>query len=473
MKVETQNPEQDNATLIEKLAKIVGIESVIDPKTQQGKCEDYLKDMGDYASNPRLILQPATSEQVSEIVLLARKSGVPIVARGAGTSLTGATSNYGGITLDFSKKMNGILKIDTVNWYVHCQAGVVLEDLNDALRSKGFFFPPDPSSAPWCTVGGAIAENSGGMKCFRYGTVEDWVYALRVVLSDGSIVKLGEPLPKNRVGYDLVHLLCGSEGTLALITEAWLKIVPLPKERKSTRMLVFFDDWASAGSSILKIREERIQPVLLEFLDGETVRALNAAFEEFKIPEHEAILFIEMDSSPEEILRICSENGSSGNYVAKDERDGERLYSARALVYLGIRAIGLSFHTEDVVVPIDRLIDYLQFLKLVSKKYGVRIPTGGHAGDGNVHPIILYDPASSESTLAAKRAFEEICSYAIEVGGSVSGEHGVGEQKIDFAYRQLRSHGGGRAYEVMKEIKKVWDPDNIFNPGKFLKTGKE
>ncbi|HZW56661.1 MAG TPA: FAD-binding oxidoreductase [Nitrososphaerales archaeon] len=463
----------DPESLVQDFAQILGIENVIDPRTRPEKLEDYLKDMGDYPSNPLLILQPKTNEQVSAIVSLARKNKIPIVARGAGTSLTGATSTQGGITIDFSKNMDKILKIDTVNWYVHCQAGVVLEDLNNALRSKGFFFPPDPSSSPWCTVGGAVSENSGGMRCFRYGTVEDWVYSLRVVLSDGSIATLGEPLPKNRAGYDLVHLLCGSEGTLALITEAWLKIAPFPKERKSTRMLVFFDDWKSAGRSIQKMREERIQPILLEFLDGETVRALNVAFEEFNIPEHEATLFIETDGSVDEILKVCGDNGSSGNYIAKDEQDGERLYSARALVYLGIRGIGLSFHTEDVVVPIDRLIDYLEFLKIVSKKYGVRIPTGGHAGDGNVHPIILYDESSKEATLAAKKAFEEICSYAIEVGGSVTGEHGIGEQKIDFALAQLNSHGGTRAYGLMKEIKKIWDPDNIFNPGKFLKMSEE
>jgi glycolate dehydrogenase FAD-linked subunit len=444
---------------------ILGAQNVV-RSDSAAQMEDYAKDMGDYPSSPSIVIKPRTTEEVSQIVKYARRNKIPVIARGGGTSLTGALSSRGGILIDFSKRMNHVLRIDTVNWFVHCEPGITIDDLNAELRKRGFFFPPDPSSAAWCTVGGAIAENSGGMKCFRYGTVKDWVLALKVVLSDGSTVVLGEPLPKNRVGYDLVHLICGSEGTLAVITEAWLKMVPIPiQDQEHKSILVFFDEWRNAGNAIQAIRINRIQPVLLEFLDRESVKSVNDAFD-LKIPENEATLFIETDSRATEILRLCEENGSKGNYIAKDEKDRERLYNARALIYLGVRSLGLSMQAEDVVVPIDRLPDYLAFVKSVSKKFGLKIPTAGHAGDGNVHPILLYN---KDSEKAAKQAFAAICNYAIEVGGSVSGEHGIGEQKIEFANDQLSKHGGEQAIVLMRKLKKDWDPENIFNPGKFIK----
>jgi glycolate oxidase len=372
--------------------------------------------------------------------------------------------------VDFSK-MNKILKIDSVNWYVHCEAGISLEDLNEGLKDSGFFFPPDPSSASWCTVGGAIAENSGGMKCFHYGTVKDWVLALRVVLSDGSIAKLGEALPKNRVGYDLVHLMCGSEGTLAIITEAWLKVIPIPEQISRRRMLVFFDEWVNAGKSIQAIRSNRFQPTLLEFIDRDSMKAVNDGFA-LGIPLHEATLFIEANSNIEGILKICEENGSTGNYIAKDKADEERLYNARALVYLGVRGLASGYRTEDVVVPLEKLTEYLDFVRSVSRKYDLKIPTGGHAGDGNVHPVILYEKGVKDSEEKAERAFSDICNFAIQVGGSVSGEHGIGEQKISFAMKQLSEHNGEKAVELMKQIKMQWDPQNILNPNKFLDLNK-
>lgn len=443
---------------------IVGEKNVILPSSGGEKLQDYLKDMAEYPSQPLIVLRPETTEQVARIVAHANKTRTPVVARGAATSLTGASSAHGWIVIDFTR-MKKILKIDTVNWYAHVEAGVVLEDLNEALNEHGFFFPPDPGSTPWCTFGGAIAENSGGMKCFRYGTVKDWVLAVKVVLADGSIVKFGEPLPKNRVGYDFVHLMCGSEGTLGLITEAWVKLAPLPeKNPEHKRLYVYFSNWSAAGRAIQKMRETRIQPILLEFMDRVTLHSVNEAFE-LGIPEGEAILFIEIDSKLDDLLKICDECGSTGNYIAKDEADEERLYSARMLNYMGIKSLGMSVHTEDVAVPIDKLVDYLEYVEKIAAKYGLRIPTGGHAGDGNVHPSILYDESTKE---IADRAFADICNYAIEVGGTVTGEHGVGEQKIPFAEAQLKKSNGPEVLQLMRELKKQWDPNNILNPGKFF-----
>jgi glycolate oxidase len=455
--------------LLAHLFDIVGPENVL---TQSSKrFEDYRKDMGDFESNPKAVVQPANPDQVSSILRVLNEWKIPIVGRGGGTSLTGATSSRGGIVIDFSKHMNKILKIDTTNWYVHCEAGLVIDDLNEELAKYGFFFPPDPASTPWCTVGGVISENSGGMRTFRYGTVKNWVLALSVILADGSKLKLGEPLPKNRVGYDLVHLVCGSEGTLALITDAWLKIAPLPGAHGTQhvkKFMVFFSNWEDAVKSIIEIRAKGVQPNLLEFLSKEAMSAVNSAFDT-KIPEHEAILFFEapIDLLPE-IIETCKAQHSIENYIGKDAKDEERLYSARALLLLGIKTLGSGVYNEDIVVPLDCLGKFLEYVRSVGSQYNLKIPTAGHAGDGNVHPTIVFDAESEDSRRRADQAFADIIYEAVRLGGSVSGEHGIGSQKIKFGNYQIQHNNGEKALDLMRSIKQLWDPNNILNPGKFI-----
>ena len=455
------------------------IEDIVGPSyvltSQSEKMEDFRKDMGDFESEPLLVAQPDSPEQVSQILKVLNGKKVPVVARGAGTSLTGATSTFGGVVIDFSKRMNRILKIDTTNWYVHCEAGLVIDDLNEELAKHGFFFPPDPASTPWCTVGGVISENSGGMRTFRYGTVKDWVLALHVVLADGTEMKLGEPLPKNRVGYDLVHLLCGSEGTLALITDAWLKIAPRPGAHgleQVKKFMVFFSNWDDAVNSIIALRSRGVQPNFLEFISKEAMSAVNLAFDT-KIPEHEGILLMEAPiDMVNQIIEICKENGSEDSYIGKDEKDEERLYNSRALLLLGIKTLGSGVLNEDMVVPLDKLASFLHFVKLTAKKYDLKIPAAGHAGDGNVHPTIVFNAESEESREKAGRAFDELIYEALRLGGSVTGEHGIGIQKIHLARQQLIERNGQKAVDLMLQIKRLWDPNNILNPGKFI-TEKE
>src|SRR5207249_8342871 len=280
--------------LASELGPIVGAENVL---TESSALEAFRKDMADFEATPAVVARPSTEEQVGRILDVATRRRVPVVARGAGTSLTGAVVLDGAIILDM-QRFNRILKIDPVNWYVQVQAGVVLDDLNSALRKDGFFFPPDPASSFVCTAGGAIAEGSGGMRCVRYGTMRDWVLALRVVLANGRTATFGEPLAKNRVGYDLVHLMIGSEGTLGIVTEACLKILPLPTV-PIVRMLVTFGDWPSAGRAIQDLRRRRIGANLMEFMDLETVRAVNAAFR-MDFEEAEATLLVDLEERSEE-----------------------------------------------------------------------------------------------------------------------------------------------------------------------------
>ncbi|TMA01565.1 MAG: FAD-binding oxidoreductase [Methanobacteriota archaeon] len=451
------------AGLPSELEKIVGKAEVI----QRGESfEEHRRDMADYEGTPAVVVRPESEEQVSAIVQLANRRGVPVLAWGAGSSLTGAVVRDGAIVVDM-KRFDRILKVDPVNWYVDVQPGVVLDDLEHALQAEGFFFPPDPASSFLCTVGGAIATGAGGMRCVRYGTMKDWVMALRVVLPTGEVTSLGEPLPKNRAGYDLVHLFVGSEGTLGIITRATLKILPLPVVRVQ-RMLVQFADWPTAGEAIKGLRKARVVPDLLEFLDRETIIAVNQSYD-FQVEEAEATLLVDLEEpSIPAATEVFRAHSALAIRPAADEVEADRLYQVRARAYLALKERSSGIQIEDVVVPIDRLAEYLRLVKEVAARHRVQIPVVGHAGDGNVHPAIVYDKADAKSRDAATAAFEEICRYAIRVGGSVTGEHGVGSQKVALFRAQLEAHGGGESLRLMKEIKRVFDPKGIMNPGKYV-----
>ena len=451
------------AGLASELEKIVGKAEVI----QRGESfEEHRRDMADYEGTPAVVVRPESEEQVSAIVQLANRRGVPVLAWGAGSSLTGAVVRDGAIVVDM-KRFDRILKVDPVNWYVDVKPGVVLDDLEHALQAEGFFFPPDPASSFLCTVGGAIATGAGGMRCVRYGTMKDWVMALRVVLPTGEVTSLGEPLPKNRAGYDLVHLFVGSEGTLGIITQATLKILPLPVVRVQ-RMLVQFADWPTAGEAIKGLRKARVVPDLLEFLDRETIIAVNQSYD-FQVEEAEATLLVDLEEpSIPAATEVFRAHSALAIRPAADEVEADRLYQVRARAYLALKERSSGIQIEDVVVPIDRLAEYLRLVKEVAARHRVQIPVVGHAGDGNVHPAIVYDKADARSRDAATAAFEEICRYAIRVGGSVTGEHGVGSQKVALFRAQLEAHGGGESLRLMKEIKRVFDPKGIMNPGKYV-----
>jgi glycolate oxidase len=451
--------------LFQSLVEISGKENVM---ITSSAIEDYSHDMADYEAVPRVVVRPRSEQEVAEIIRLANGSGLPILPRGAGSSLTGAAVLAGAVVLDM-RGMTKVIKVDTVNWYVQVQPGISLEDLNAELKTSGFFFPPDPASSYICTVGGAIAEGSGGLRCVRYGTMKDWVVALRVVLPNGKVARFGEPLAKNRAGFDLVHLMVGSEGTLGVITEACLKIIPLQTVR-TRRFLVTFDDWESTGEVIRRLRSSKILPYLFEFLDRDNIQALNEKLQ-MSFDEAEATLLVDVEEGDvtlaTDIFRDC---GARKMTLARDEDEAEAFYQARSMAYLAVKSLASGVQVEDVVVPIDRLGEFLKFVKEVASRHGIKIPVNGHAGDGNVHPIILYEKADEESRAAANLAYEELCRKAIAMGGSVTGEHGVGVQKTRFLREQLHSHEGEEALRLMKEIKKVFDPDGTMNPGKYVEA---
>ncbi len=451
--------------LSEEMARISGAQNVV---SEHRRLEEYLEDMAGFRATPAVVVRPGSESEVRKIVQLAGRRKIPVVPRGAGSSLTGASVSRGAIIVDM-RRMDAVIKVDTVNWYVRVQAGITLEDLNKRLEKDGFFFPPDPASSSICTVGGAIAEGSGGLRCVKYGTVKDWVVSLRVVLPNGKAANFGEPLAKNRAGFDLVHLMVGSEGTLGVVTEACLKIIPIPAAQPK-RLLLTFDDWQSASDAICQLRASKIMPHMFEFLDKETIQALNKNLNTSE-DEAEATLIVDIEEpSLSAAMEIFRRYGPSKILVAKDEKEAEAFYQIRSMAYLAIRGLGKAVQVEDIVVPIDRLGEYLMKVKETAAKHGLRIPVNGHAGDGNVHPVILYDEDDKKSRAAAFRAFEEICRYGISIGGSITGEHGVGSQKTKLLREQMDAHEGKETLRLMKEIKKLFDPDGIMNPGKYVEA---
>src|SRR5271155_4022252 len=323
--------------LSEALARISGAKNVF---ADGARLEEYSEDMAGFRASPAVVGRPGSEAEVVKIVALAGRMKVPLVPRGAGTSLTGAAVTKGAIILDM-RRMDAVLKVDTVNWYVRAQAGVTLEDLNKRLEKEGFFFPPDPASSSLCTVGGAVAEGSGGLRCVKYGTVKDWVIALRVVLPNGKVSNFGEPLAKNRAGFDLVHLMVGSEGTLGVVTEAWLKIIPIPKASPK-RLLLTYDDWRSASDAICQLRASRIMPHMFEFLDKETIQAVNKSLEMHQ-EEAEATLIVDIEEpSLAEAMEIFKRYGPSTILIAKDAEEEETFYQIRSMSYLAIRGLGMA-----------------------------------------------------------------------------------------------------------------------------------
>jgi glycolate oxidase len=449
--------------VVAELKRAVGDSAVLsDPKS----LEEYRKDMAEYDALPAVVVRPSSEGDVAKVVEVANRNKVPILARGAGSSLTGAAVLAGGIILDM-RNLDKVIKVDTVNWYVRVQPGISLWDLNAALKPYGFFFPPDPASSYICTVGGAIAEGSGGLRCVRYGTMKDWVLSIRLVLPNGKVAKFGEPLPKNRAGYDLLHLIVGSEGTLGVITEAHLKIIPLPAV-PMRRFLATFGSWDSVGDAITKMRSGGMLPGLFEFLDRDHIHALNQKLEK-NFTEAEATLIVDMEEpSLDRMIELLKSCGAQSIHVAESEEEAEEIYEVRSNALMAVKSLGLAVMVGDVSVPLDRLTDYLRALKDVAAAHKIRIFVMGHAGDGNVHPTILYDETDKVQAASASEAFDEVCRRAVAMEGTVTGEHGVGVQKMKVFREQMMLHDGAETLQLMKQVKSVFDPNGIMNPGKYI-----
>ncbi|QIW23513.1 FAD-binding protein [Sulfolobus sp. S-194] len=423
--------------------------------TQGEEREDFVG----FKVKPKIVVYPKNEGEIVKVVNYARETRTPIVTWGAGTSLSGHLMCDGCILLDMSKYMNKIIEINEIDWYAHVQPGVNLEYLNKELNKKGFFFPPDPASFFLCTVGGATANSSGGMRGVKYGTFRDWILALKVVLPNGKIIKVGEPLRKNRGGYDLVHLFVGSEGTLGIITEIWLRITPLPRKKIYT-VLAYMKSLEDTAETIIELRKRRILPEISEYIDVDVIRALNKNLNA-GLKESEGGAFI--ISVEEDYLNDLKDILKGREYIIAEGEEAEKIYSIRAQSAIALRAESRYMFVEDIVVPVSKLIDAIKRIKEIERKYSIRMPVIAHIGDGNLHPNIMLDDTS-----LAEQIFEEVAKIAIDLGGSISGEHGIGYQKARLLAEQIASHNGEEVLKIMKGIKDLIDPYDIMNPNKYV-----
>jgi glycolate oxidase len=453
--------------LAEQLAKIVGKDAVLD------RPEDlmlYEYDGGVDRGLPQLVCFPQTTEQVSQIMKLATKRRVPIVPRGAGTGLSGgAIARSGGIVLGFSR-MNKILEVDLENQRAVVQPGVVNLDLTKAVEKYGFYFAPDPSSQKACTIGGNVAENSGGPHTLANGVTVDHVTGLEVVLPDGRIAEFGGKAADS-AGYDLTGLFVGSEGTLGIATRITVKLSRLP-EAVAT-LLAIFNTIEDAANTVVALTSACITPAALEMLDGWTLRTVEAATHAGYPLDSGAVLLIELEGLREavdedagRVAEICMKHSAREVRRARDEAERQRLWMGRKNAFGAVGRISPSYYVQDGVIPRTKIPQTLRYIDDVGKKYGLQIGNIFHAGDGNLHPLILFDIRDADQVKRTIAAGNEILHYCLSVGGSITGEHGVGMEKMEM----MPAMFSDADICLMTRLKDVFNPSGTLNPQKLLPT---
>ena len=428
----------------------------------------YSSDASEHRHRPDGAVWPQTTEQISAILKLANRDHFPVIPRGAGTGLCGsAVPNKGGIVLDMAR-MNKILKISIEDRLVVVQSGVVFAQLQEALDPYGFCFPPDPASGIVATLGGNVATNAGGLKGAKYGTTKDYVLGLEVVLSDGSVLQTGSKCMKSVSGYDLTRLFVGSEGTLGVITKITLKVNPKP--RTTSTCSATFDTIEQAGKTISQVMQSGIIPCVLEILDEQCILALNRDTE-LDLPEVAAMVLAEADGYTKQetdyqiakVIEAFKRNNARGITRAKSAPETEKLWSARKSIGGILYRLSYNMIAEDVTVPISKVTELLIETQAISKRHNVLIATLGHLGDGNLHPNIIFDGTDPDERARAEKASADLFKLAIDLGGTLTGEHGIGLAKADF----MPLEHSPVAMRVMSNLKKLFDPNNILNPGKM------
>lgn len=452
-------------TVKETLKGIVGPERFTDSLID---LISYATDGSEHKHRPEAAVWPASAAQVSEILKLANKASFPVVPRGAGTGLAGlAVPVQGGVVMDMGR-MNKILEINLEDRLVVVQPGVVYAALEKALSPRGFFFPPDPASGIVCTLGGNVATNAGGIKGAKYGTTKDYVLALEVVLPNGDTMRTGSRCMKTSSGYDMTRLFVGSEGTLGVVTEITLKISPRPPQ--TSVAMATFEDVEDAGRAVAEIMHSGILPSVLELIDQHGIKAINL-FTSLNLPEVEIILLAEADGYTKEeteyqitrVIDVFKKNRASTVGRAKTPQEAQALWAARKAAGGAFKRLNKNLFVEDLSVPMSKIPETLRLLSDLSKRYGIMIPTLGHAGDGNLHPCIAIDASDREEVKKLHAASFELLERVVRMGGTVTGEHGIGLTKAPY---MMMEHGEV-SMGMMRAIKRLFDPNNILNPGKM------
>jgi glycolate oxidase len=457
----------------QKLCYIVGSENYDDSNV--GRLVYSYDATPQFQSMPDAVISPRSTKEVSEIVKVCNEHHIPIVPRGSGTNLcAGTCPTEGGIVLLF-KHMNSILEIDEENLTVTVEPGVVTLDMIHAVEEKGLFYPPDPSSMKISTIGGNINENSGGLRGLKYGVTRDYVIALEIVLANGEIINTGGKLAKDVAGYDLTRLFIGSEGTLGIVTKATFKLIPMPESKMT--MLALYQDLEAAAKTVSKIIANKIIPTTLEFLDQPTLEVVEAHAQIGLPTDVKAVLLIEQDGPMEVVKRdmekmalLCEQEHAVSVKIAESEAEADGLRTARRSALSALARLKPTTILEDATVPRSEIAKMVKAINEIAEKYQLNICTFGHAGDGNLHPTCLTDVRNHDEIERVEKAFEEIFEKAIELGGTITGEHGVGMMKAPYLELKL----GEAGIAAMKAIKDSLDPNNIMNPAKvFAKESRK
>lgn len=454
--------------VIERLEKIVGEKNVL---TKKADLISYSYDAtaDTQTEMPDVVVLPATTEEVVQIVKLANETSTPIYPRGSGTNLSGGTIPLKkGIVLGV-QRMDKILEVDADNLTATVQAGVIVADLNSAVAAHGLIYPPDPGTVATATMAGTVAECAGGLRGLKYGVTKHYVMGMQVVLPNGDLVKFGGKTVKNVTAYDFAALFVGSEGTLGMVTEITAKLIPAPKFRKT--MLALYKNLADAGNTVQGIIKAHVIPATLEIMDAKTMETVEN-YAKVGLPTgYAALLLIEVDGMAKDavdaeaaaVVEVVKKN-SGELRVAETDTERDKLWAARRAALPALAQLSPTTVLEDATVPRSRLTDMLMEIQKIGEKYKLNIGTFGHAGDGNLHPTILADAKNKEEMERVHRAVDEIFAAALSMGGTLSGEHGIGIAKMAY----LKDELGQSGLDMMRTIKNAFDPKGIMNPGKMV-----
>ncbi len=451
---------------------LASIEKIVGPRGYLHKAEDlalYEYDGSVDKARPDLVVFPQSTEDVVAMVKLAAEFGLPIVGRGAGTGLSGgAIARAGGIIISFAR-MNRILEIDLPNERAVVQPGVVNLDISLAVEADGYFYAPDPSSQRACTIGGNVSENAGGPHTLAYGVTTNHVLGLEAVLPDGTIIETNVEAG----GYDLTGLLVGSEGTMALVTKITVRLMRKPELVKT--ILAIYERPEDAGDTVAEVTARAITPVAVEMMDGVLLRMIEEATHAGYPMDAGAVLLIELEGlteaveeQVEQIRDVCLRCRAREFRVARTPEERELLWKGRKNAFGAVGRFSPAYYVQDGVVPRTQIAPTLRFIGELAERYDLPISNIFHAGDGNLHPLIMFDPRKPGALDKVKRASDEILEYCISVGGSITGEHGVGMEKMEMMGRQFSDD----SLAMIAGFKKLFDPECRLNPGKVLPTGR-
>lgn len=412
-----------------------------------------------------VLVSPRSTAEVVAAVQAAVAADAIIVPRGAGTGLTGASNAIDGCLMLSLHNMTAVLEIDTVNRMARVQPGLINAELKAAVAEHGLYYPPDPASVDMSSIGGNVSTNAGGLCCVKYGVTRDYVIGLEVVLANGDVIQTGRRTIKSTTGLDLTGLFVGAEGLLGIITEITLKLEPAPPPPETA--VAYFDDLTDAGATIQAVFEAGLQPTVMEIMDQAILRIVE---EHFPMDlDTDAACLLLLQSSPtdqpvEELAKVCHANGATFVYHATDPQEGEMLLEVRRKAWPACERLGKALLPEDVAVKRERLPELLAGITRIAEENDVFIPTIGHAGDGNMHPLLVFDEHDPDELERIRRAFSQIVELSLELGGTIAAEHGVGTLKRQFLEQEVEPVH----LEIQRSVKALFDPDNRLNPGKAL-----